>query len=158
MNTFWRTALIGCLLGGGLFACSEDRNEVDIEAAIAREAERRLEVFRTRMAQECYDSVLAEATRIADSLLLIRARQLRLAADRPPRPRRPGEPPEVGLSEALPLEPLFAEEEALWAYFDSLLRDTSYLDSLTLSDSLRRDSIWRDSLRLQRISPTTIMR
>jgi hypothetical protein len=145
-------------LGGCLVACGEDRNEVDIEAAIAREAERRLDVFRARMTRECYESVLADATQIADPLLLIRARQLRLAADRPPRPRRPGEPPEADLSEELPLQPLFAEEEALWAYFDSLLRDTTYLDSLLLLDSLRRDSLRFDSLRRQDLPSNTFNR
>ena len=133
-------------LAAVLVACDADRNEFDIEAAIAREANRRLETFRARLVSECYESVLAEATLVADSLLLVRARQLRLAANRPPRPRRPGEPPEVDLTEELPLRPLFAENEALWAYFDSLLQDTSYLDSQLLQDSLRQDSLLRQSL------------
>lgn len=134
-------SVLGCLLALCCgWACGEGRNEVDIDAAVEAEAARRLDIFRSRMARDCYETVLAEATSIADSLLLIRARQLRLAAGKPPRPRRPGDPPEKLLSEELPLAPLFAESEALWAYFDSLLRDTTYLDSLLL-DSLRRDSL-----------------
>lgn len=146
-GSIWAAVWVGLCLSSGMLACDSDNNEIDMEAAIDREADRRLEVFRNRMVKECYESVLAEATLVADSLLLIRARELRLAANRPPRPRRPGEPPEVNLSDELPLQPLFAENEALWAYFDSLLRDTTYLDSLLLQDSLRRDSLWRDSLR-----------
>lgn len=128
-------------------ACGSE--EIDLQAVIeARKAER-LAGFRANIQNECREKVITAALARADSLLLARARRLRQIAGRPPKPRRPGEPPLKELSSELPLRPLFPFE----IRFDTLLRDSLYQDSIRLDsimllqlDSLRLDSVQRGLL------------
>jgi hypothetical protein len=99
-----------------------------------------LENYRTRVAQltaaivrDCREEVIAAAILRADSLLIDRANRMRRVEGRPPRPNRPGAPPVKELSQPLPLRPLFPFE----IRFDTLLRDSLYLDSLRF-DSIDR--------------------
>ena len=136
--------VLGLLL---LAACSPE--EIDTQAEIERRAAERLEGFRANIRKECTDRVLETAAARADSLLIARAKRLRQIAGRPPKPRRPGEPPPKELSSELPLRPLFPFE----IRFDTILRDSLYQDSLRLDslyllqlDSLRLDSVQRGLL------------
>ena len=81
-----------------------------------------------RIEADCQEEILEAARAQADSLLLDRARRIRRIAGRPPRPNRPGAPPRKELSAPLPLRPLFPFE----IRFDTLLRDSLYQDSLRL--------------------------
>lgn len=99
-----------------------------------------LENFRARAEQltaavlrDCREEVLAAATLRADSLLVDRANRMRRVEGRPPRPNRPGAPPVKQLTRPLPLRPLFPFE----IRFDTLLRDSLYADSLRI-DSIDR--------------------
>lgn len=114
-----------------LSACDpvEEDNSAYVMEAIAE----RVMGFRTKFEKECAESVLVIARQRADSLLIDRARRLRLLAGRPPKPSRPGEPQALQLSNPLPLRPLFPFE----IRFDTLLRDSLFQDSLRL-DSLQQ--------------------
>jgi hypothetical protein len=119
------------LLFIALFAC--DPPEEDNSAYVIEKVAERVAEFMSKFEVECKESVLVVARQRADSLLIDRARRLRLLAGRPPRPSRPGEPQALQLSNPLPLRPLFPFE----IRFDTLLRDSLFQDSLRL-DSLQQ--------------------
>lgn len=120
---------IGLFLVCLAFSCGAD--SLDKDQALREIAGERLERMRRNITRDCREEVLAAANQRADSLLLDRAKRLKRLADRPPKPVRPGEPPERALSTDLPLRPLFPFE----IRFDSLLRKR-----------LTRDSLMRDTL------------
>lgn len=126
-------ALLFFLLGGLCHGCGG--NEPDVDAIVVERAEERLRQFRANFRADCQGRVLEAAQKRADSLILDRARRLRVLAGRPPKPRRPGEPQPKQLSKELPLRPLFPFE----IRFDTLLRDSLYQDSLRLDSLLRLD-------------------
>ena len=109
---------------------------VDSTALVYEKYLDRATVLSHNLWADCQDDVIDEALKRADSLLIDRARRMRRIEGRPPRPNRPGAPPVQELSQPLPLRPLFPFE----IRFDTLLRDSLYLDSL------RWDSIDRGLL------------
>ena len=123
----WLVLLLG-LIG----SCTV--RETDSETVIQEKYRERVGNLEAKLRRDCEREVLIEATRIADSLLIQRARRMQRIAGRPPRPLRPGAPPPKELSEPLPLRPLFPFE----IRFDTLLRDSLLLDSLR-QDSLERE-------------------
>lgn len=144
--------VIFVFLGFGTAACGS--RDIDTDAAVAEMAAERLAIFRNNINNDCREEVLAAARLRADSLLVERARRMRVLAGRPPRPRRPGEPPPRELSAELPLRPLFPYE----IRFDTLLRDSLYRDSIRI-DSLYQqvlDSTVLDSVRRGLLPPPEI--
>lgn len=134
------------LLVLGLLPLSCGSGEIDAAVVVEEKVRERVNGFRNNFIEECHDKVIAAAQQKADSLLIERARRMRVIAGRPPRPHRPGTPPPMELEEALPLRPLFPFE----IRFDTILRDSLYQDSLRLDslyqlqlDSLRLDSLMR---------------
>lgn len=129
-----------------LLVTSCGSEEINVNDTIAERVAERIEGFKDNFRKECREKVLEAAAARADSLLIDRARRMRVIAGRPPRPLRPGEPAPLQLKKALPLRPLFPFE----IRFDTILRDSLYQDSLRLDsilllqlDSLRLDSIDR---------------
>ncbi len=118
----WLVALTAC--GGN------DLDPVPVMEKLYRE---RVALLTGTTLRRCEETIQEEALRLADSLLLDRARRQRRIEGRPPRPRRPGEPPVRELSAPLLLRPLFPFE----IRFDTLLRDSMLRDSM-LQDSLLR--------------------
>jgi hypothetical protein len=130
-----------------LVSCGSE--DINVDDVIAEKVANRIAGFKENFQLECRTKVLDAAAFRADSLLLDRARRMRVIFGRPPRPRRPGEPAPLQLKKELPLRPLFPFE----IRFDTILRDSLYLDSLRLDsvfvlqlDSLRLDSIDRGLL------------
>ncbi|OAV45980.1 hypothetical protein [Lewinella sp. 4G2] len=117
------------IIVASLAACKE-RN-TDSSAYIQQLFEERVGRLIARIEDDCREEVMRQAQLRADSLLIQRARRMKRIEGRPPRPRRPGEPPAKELSAPLPLRPLFPFE----IRFDTLLRDSLLQDSL-LQDSL----------------------
>lgn len=112
-------------------ACTPD--DVDSDAIVLEKYRTRIADLTNNLERDCQNDVMEEAIRRADSLLIDRARRMRRIEGRPPRPNRPGAPPVKELSEPLPLRPLFPFE----IRFDTLLRDSLFLDSLRM-DSIDR--------------------
>lgn len=109
--------------------------EEDLSSIIEQKANERLVNFEANFRRSCRERIEEAAISRADSLLLIRARKLNKLAGRPPKPRRPGAPPQKELSKALPLRPLFPFE----IRFDTLLRDSLYQDSLRLDSLMKQE-------------------
>lgn len=122
--------------------CGEGETR-DVEDIIRQRVAERTAALTGNLLRDCRDEVLAVATRRADSLLIDRARRLRRLDGRPPKPRRPGEPPVKQLSSPLPLRPLFPFE----IRFDIPLRDSLRQDSLRL-DSIDRGLLPPEIIRL----------
>lgn len=114
---------------------------VDSTALVNERYLERANILTQNLWDDCEEDVIKDALEKADSLLIDRARRMRRIEGRPPRPNRPGAPPEQELSAPLPLRPLFPFE----IRFDTLLRDSLY------QDSLRWDSIDRGLLPIQEL-------
>ncbi|MEM6394757.1 MAG: hypothetical protein AAF741_00320 [Bacteroidota bacterium] len=127
-KVFGYTATIFMLI---LSCMSCGADSLDKEAALREIAQERLDRIKSNILRDCREEVLELANQRADSLLLERAKKIKRLADRPPKPTRPGEPPNRELSGELPLRPLFPYE----IRFDSLLKRQLTLDSL-MRDSL----------------------
>ncbi|MCX8212882.1 MAG: hypothetical protein OTI34_17665 [Lewinella sp.] len=110
-------------------ACTPD--DVDSTAFVMEKYRARVADLTGNLKRDCQEDVFKEAIRLADSLLIDRARRMRRIDGRPLRPNRPGAPPVKELSEPLPLRPLFPFE----IRFDTILRYNMLLDSLH-SDSI----------------------
>jgi hypothetical protein len=121
-------------------ACTN--RSVDSSALVAERVADRVAALSDKLRRECREDVIEVASARADSLLIDRARRMRRIEGRPPKPVRPGAPPEKELSNPLPLRPLFPFE----IRFDPELRD-----------SLRRDSFLRDSLLLLGIPQDSLL-
>jgi len=125
--------IVACgLLSVFLHACG-DSDDRDVEGVIRQRVESRTSALVAKQLNECSEDILEIALRRADSLLIDRVRRLSRIDGRPPKPRRPGAPPVKELSSPLPLRPLFPFE----IRFDTLLRDSLFLDSLRM-DSIDR--------------------
>lgn len=126
------TRLFSCLLLlSTLTACVPEGP--DTAAVIEERYRDRIAALTANLYADCRREALAAALLRADSLLAARALRMQRVAGRPPRPTRPGEPPGKELSRPLPLRPLFPFE----IRFDTLLRDSLYQDSLRLDSLLR---------------------
>lgn len=99
-----------------LTACLSDQeySQEEVDALMQSELQRRLTNFKEVRSQRCYDQMLAEAVRQADSIMVVRARE---AVPDPGRPDRPERPRQRKAQDTLPVKPLFER--------DSLIADTT---------------------------------
>ena len=98
--------LLVCL---GSLGC-ESANYVDADAVIAEKVEERLTEFKRIIDQRCQDRILDAAGKIADSIIMERARLYKDTLDRPLKPLRPDKPELLALPDSLPLAPLFRKD------------------------------------------------
>lgn len=84
-------ALLLCAIW--LMACGEDdRNKRAVEKVIQKEVGKRVSTYRDSRFERCYKEAVEEASKLADSLLLIEARLSRDTAGKPPKPIKPERP------------------------------------------------------------------
>jgi len=133
---YWCLLVFFCAL---LSACGG--KVVDSGAVVQERYRDRIQALSSKLLESCRDDVIEAATLRADSLLIERARRIRRIEGRPPRPSRPGVPAVKELSSPLPLRPLFPFE----IRFDTLLRDSLFQDSLRL-DSIDRALLLEEEL------------
>jgi len=93
-------------------ACISDQeySGEEVEALMQAELQRRLTNFRAVRSQRCYDEMLKEAIRQADSIMVVRARE---AVPNPGRPGRPERPQQRQAKDSLPVKPLFERDSLL---------------------------------------------
>ena len=97
-----------------LAACAPERDRsAEVEALIHKNAEERLESFRRIKMERCRESILEEATRVVDSLLIVEARLEKDSSGRPVKPVRPPRPDIRQLQDSSPVKPLLSEEDTL---------------------------------------------
>lgn len=101
MRAVWMVLMSGVLAG---CSAKEEKSESRIKAVV----EENLAARRASLWKECRESAVDRASEVADSLLLIRARQAVIdSAKAPPRPLRPDLlPPEIS-ADTTPVRPLW---------------------------------------------------
>ena len=86
-----------------------DGNRLAVDAFVEEQVEERLDVYQKILAQQCWDKILEEAGKIADSILINEARLKRDSIDKPPKPEKPERPEMKHLKDSLVLDPLFRD-------------------------------------------------
>lgn len=118
----WLAIAMGMTAVLWLPACGPRKPSITKKELIARELERRKQLWEAGWVERCWEEVYAEASRRADSVIIERVRHEQLLL-RGFQRKLPPPPPRVDFPEdSLPLAPL--------------LRDTAWLDSLLGLDSL----------------------
>lgn len=101
--------LIGlCLLS--LLACEPPQGETEVrQSVIEEQVVERLALHRATKTRVCQEKVLAEASRLADSILIHEARLERDSLDKPPKPFKPDKPEIKTLIDSVPIKPFFRD-------------------------------------------------
>lgn len=95
-------------------ACGDDGGvKGERMAYIERQVEERILEYKQILDERCYDTVLEEANRLTDSILLVRARLERDSLDKPPRPDKPDKPEVKTIIDSVPVAPLFIDSTEL---------------------------------------------
>lgn len=109
----FHTGTPGWLLLFGILSISACETKEDLQAQVDRLIEQRVEErvtsFERTLLDNCEEKVLAEATRIVDSILIAESRRLKDTIPRPDRPDRPPVPEVKKLKDTLPVAPLFRD-------------------------------------------------
>lgn len=88
------------------FACSSEAEEKAQEAQrLQAEADRRVAEYAVLIEKNCKEKVLAEAIRVADSLIVLEARMSTDTIGKPFKPLRPEKPETQILKDTVPVKP-----------------------------------------------------
>lgn len=99
-----------CVLA--LPGCGEDdRNQKAVQAVIEEEVAKRVQAYRQTRMQRCYEQVLEEASKLADSILILEARLERDTLHKPPKPEKPEKPEIKTVLDSLPVKPLLEKKK-----------------------------------------------
>ena len=118
---FFYTAIMLLLCSSFLFSCEKKTDKEAIQELIEETAQKRLDDFRRIRMKRCWQDVMEEASRVADSILLEEARLRRDTLLKPPKPDKPDKPEIKTLLDSTPIKPFLANES---------------LDSTAIRDSL----------------------
>lgn len=105
---FWTLILAG-LVGFSLSGCltREEYSQEDIQALIDAEVEKKIEQFTSTKLERCREELIAEASQMADSILIDEAYFERDTLLRPGKPEKPEKPVIKILKDTTALRPLF---------------------------------------------------
>jgi len=92
---------------GLFFATCESATHIDKDAVIEEKVQERLDNYKRIIFKKCRNKILEEASVLADSIILERAKMLKDSLQRPPKPTRPEKPALLELKDSLNLAPLF---------------------------------------------------
>ncbi len=103
------TLIVGSLLALFLSGCltREEYSQEDIQALIDEEVAKKIEQFTSTKLERCREELIAEASRIADSILIDEAYFERDTLLRPMKPEKPQKPEIKILKDTTALRPLF---------------------------------------------------
>lgn len=91
-----------------LASCArESHDQQDIQAVIDKEVAIRVETYRQSRLKLCREQALAEASKLADSILIEEARLSRDTLSKPPKPEKPEKPDIKSLLDSTPIQPFF---------------------------------------------------
>ncbi|MCB0560656.1 MAG: hypothetical protein KDD09_16990 [Phaeodactylibacter sp.] len=104
--------IIAISLWSLLAGCGEDnRNKNAVEAVIDQEVARRIQNYKQVRMDRCYEKALEEASRLADSILILEARLERDTLGKPPKPEKPEKPEIKAVLDSTPIKPLLEGEK-----------------------------------------------
>lgn len=102
------------LIAAGLSACIKKRDrQAEIDALIQQTIKERLANYRKVRLEQCREKILAEATRQADSIMILEALLSTDSINRPPKPTRPERPEIKLLDDTTPVRPLLPNNDTL---------------------------------------------
>ena len=82
-----------------------------MEAVIDQEVARRIQNYKQVRMDRCYEKALEEASRLADSILILEARLERDTLGKPPKPEKPEKPEIKAVLDSTPIKPLLEGEK-----------------------------------------------
>ncbi len=92
---------------------NEEYSPEEIQQLIQNEVDKRVEEYVSIRKSQCEESLLTEATRLLDSILIAEAREMRDTLFQPVKPERPETPAFKKLDKDIPLKPLFEKSDSL---------------------------------------------
>ncbi len=93
-----------------LLSCEPPETETEIrQSVIEEQVKERLALHRATKLRVCQEKVLAEASRLADSILIHQARLKRDTLSKPPKPFKPEKPEIKTLIDSVPVKPFFRD-------------------------------------------------
>lgn len=92
---------------------NEEYSPEEIQQLIQNEVDKRVEEYVSIRKSQCEESLLTEATRLLDSILIAEAREMRDTLFQPFKPERPETPAFKKLDKDIPLKPLFEKSDSL---------------------------------------------
>lgn len=92
-----------------LLAACKDTSYIDTEKVVAENVQEQLDEYKRVSDRRCLDNILTEAGKIADSIILVRARTMKDTLLRPDRPTRPEKPIILSLEDSLALAPFIQQ-------------------------------------------------
>ena len=111
-HSFLRIFLIAFMVVVFVSCNKQEIQKEQIQALIEEEVIRRFEKYRAVRLRRCQDDIYEYASEIADSLLLIQARQARDTSGKPPVPIKPDKPVITEVTDTTPIAP-FLELDSL---------------------------------------------
>ncbi|MFM7092265.1 MAG: hypothetical protein ACKOZZ_15810 [Bacteroidota bacterium] len=96
---------------------NEEYSPEEIQQLIQNEVDKRVDEYVTIRKAQCEESLLTEATRLLDSMLIAEAREMRDTLFQPSKPERPETPSFKKLEVDIPLKPLFEKTDSLKQLF-----------------------------------------
>lgn len=148
----WKFLIVVTFISVLFSNCTEPPKGKTKAEVIQERLFKKVDVWRKSVEDKCRRDVMAAATRIVDSTLIANARARKeREANRPSKPRKPGQPEVEIPIDTTPIAPLILLEFLLSkdsAYIDSLLSsDTIELELLQL---LEQDSIWLEEIEKEK--------
>lgn len=92
-------------------ACNDvsEKDKALIDQLIQNEVNNRINIRKTTSLNRCMDAIYAEASEIADSILLLEARTARDTSLRPMKPIKPEKPEIIELKDSTPVQPFLKD-------------------------------------------------
>lgn len=86
-----------------------EKDRARIDAVIQKEVKRRIELKKSIEYGRCLEALYANASEIADSILILEARLSRDSSDKPPKPNKPERPSIIALEDTTPVKPFLID-------------------------------------------------
>ena len=92
-----------------MVGCQSDVEYPDRATLMRQALDRKLQSYRRVRTESCQRDILRTAETVADSIMIVRAKQRRDTTQRPPRPNRPEKPEILRPSDTVAIRPLFPD-------------------------------------------------
>ena len=103
-NAYCRGCMV-LMICGSVISCQQSQDQEAIQALIKAKIEERVANYARIKREKCFEKVLKEASRQADSILLVEARLNRDTLLKPPKPIKPEKPEILSLTDSSRIAP-----------------------------------------------------
>lgn len=92
-------------------SCKDERNARAVEALVQEKLQERLTEYERILVKKCQDEILAEASKIVDSILIKEAKLSKDTLNRPAKPAKPGKPNIITVLDSTPIAPILPSQK-----------------------------------------------